>query len=163
MTTERSNDYDEAMAWIDTMFDVSLSAQDDAKTIFGFMMREVLQVNGTNGWYDSDRSFGDEVALLHSEVTEMFEAYREDGPDDKVKYTQSGDGYEIVFRDSARDRELRDAGLIGKPLGVASEAADQLIRLLDFCARYEIDIVAEYRGKLAFNRTRGYKHGGKKL
>jgi hypothetical protein len=31
------------------------------------------------------------------------------------------------------------------------------------CEEYDIDIEKEYERKLAFNRTRPYRHGGKKL
>src|SRR3546814_16579186 len=40
---------------------------------------EVREVNEANGWHDTERTFGDGTALLHSEVSEMFEAYRDHG------------------------------------------------------------------------------------
>lgn len=42
------------------------------------MIGQVYVINQMNGWYEKDRSFGDDIALLHSEVSEMFEAYRKD-------------------------------------------------------------------------------------
>lgn len=36
----------------------------------------IKSINEANGWYDSARAFGDEIALLHSEVSEMYEGYR---------------------------------------------------------------------------------------
>lgn len=109
---------------------------------------EVEQVNRDNGWYDDSRTFGDEVALLHSEVSEMLEAFRDHGTADAtVKLT------------NAHDTEDR----LPKPEGVGSEAADVLIRLLDTCRRHGIDLGAEYHRKLAYNRTRGYRHGGKAI
>jgi sugar phosphate isomerase/epimerase len=50
--------------------------------------------------------------------------------------------------------------------GEVSEAweafADIFIRLLDNCAAYGIDLRAEYERKVAYNRTRPVKHGGKR-
>ena len=41
------------------------------------------------------------------------------------------------------------------------ELADVLIRLLDLTGGLGIDIEKEVRKKLEFNKTRGYRHGGK--
>lgn len=103
---------------------------------------EVKQVNLDNGWYDSDRSFGDGIALLHSEVSEAFEAFRKWGLTDKT----------------AKPNVRLEPS---KPEGVGSEMADIFIRLLDECDRQGINLVSEYCRKIAYNRTRGYHHGGK--
>lgn len=112
------------------------------------MMEEVTAVNVTNGWHDNNRRFGEDIALLHSEVSEMLEAYRDHGLEDATKKVTGDDG---VIRH------------YGKPEGVGSEAADILIRLLDTCDRADIDLYAEYARKIAYNKTRGHRHGGKKL
>lgn len=151
---------------------------------------EVREVNEANGWHDTERTFGDEAALLHSEVSEMFEAYRDNGTADfsGLQFT-ADEGYGIRSAEAARaiarfndyrgfqvtdaDAEAfsftRDelmalaADGISKPEGVGSEAADILIRLLDFVGRYDIDLAWEVERKLAFNRTRGHRHGGKRV
>lgn len=102
------------------------------------MEQEVFELNTDKGWYELPRSFGDDIALLHSEVSEMFEAYRKFGVDEFT-------------------------GSDGKPDDVGSEAADVLIRLLDTCHRYGIDLEYQYERKMAYNRARPYKHGGKRL
>lgn len=43
------------------------------------------------------------------------------------------------------------------------EIADALIRILDMCGHMDIDIAKHVYQKLLYNRTRGYKHGGKKI
>ena len=112
------------------------------------MARQVKEVNVTNGWFDDSRTFGEDIALLHSEVSEMLEAYREWGDADMTQgpAVEYSNGY-----------------IMPKPEGIGSEAADILIRLLDTCDRYDINLYGEFARKLAYNRTRGYKHGGKKL
>lgn len=120
------------------------------------LQKIVYEINAANGWFDANRSFGDDIALLHSEVSEAFEAYR----DDKLErfYRTTKDGPKFYIDDSL------DFNYMGyKPEGVASEAADQLVRLLDFCERHEIDLFAETISKLAYNRSRGYRHGNKAL
>jgi NTP pyrophosphatase (non-canonical NTP hydrolase) len=109
------------------------------------MAMEVCEVNKDNGWFEEDRRFAEDMALLHSEVSEALEAYRSNGLDDMTNIWDS------------------DGTAPQKPEGVGSELADILIRLLDTCHRYDIDLEAEYTRKIAFNRTRGYRHGGKRL
>lgn len=106
----------------------------------------VYAVNEANGWFEDDRTVGDDIALLHSEVSEMLEAYRDGGLAD-----QTAD--EISMIDGTV--------LVVKPEGFGAEAADVLVRLLDTCKRRGIDLPAEFERKLAYNKTRGHKHGGK--
>lgn len=102
------------------------------------MQIEVCVLNEEHGWNHLDRTFGDGIALIHSEASEALEAYREIGLD-------------------SRTRED------GKPDDVPSEFADILIRLLDECRRHGVDLEDEYERKMAYNRTRPYRHGGKRL
>lgn len=103
------------------------------------MVMEVREHNIQLGWRPNFNSFGDEIALIHSEVSEMLEAYREFGLETKTRESD------------------------GKPLDVASEAADVLIRLLDACFEWGVDLEVEYERKMAYNRTRSYRHGNKRL
>jgi NTP pyrophosphatase (non-canonical NTP hydrolase) len=95
-----------------------------------------------HGFLDKPRTFGDLCALIHSEVSEMFEAYR-DGQMQPTYVPYHGDALRL------------------KPEGVPSEAADVIIRVLDLCAEYDIDIERAITEKMDFNVTRDYKHGGK--
>jgi NTP pyrophosphatase (non-canonical NTP hydrolase) len=100
-----------------------------------------------NGWYDdmNHRTFGDEIALMHTELSEAFEEYRD------------GQALAVTYYDPDDDRTPP------KPLGIPSELADVIIRVLDTCAAKGIDIQAAVEEKLAYNATRGYRHGGKVL
>lgn len=52
---------------------------------------------------------------------------------------------------------------VPKPVGVGSEIADAIIRLLDTAEFYGVDINGEIRRKLDYNWTREYRHGGKEI
>lgn len=114
------------------------------------MAAEVHENSMNHGWFNDDRSFGDMIALLHSEVSEALEAYRRWGLDDATKQIDRGPGAVERFP-------------LPKPEGVGSEYADVLIRLLDDAFRNGIDLEAEYERKMAFNRTRPWRHGNKNL
>ncbi len=100
---------------------------------------EVHEIAKSKGWWDEEKSFGDLTALIHSEISEAFEEYRNHHKPDETY--------------------LNDA----KPEGIPIELADAVIRILDVCARYNIDFDAAVRQKIEFNKTRPTKHGGKKL
>jgi len=113
---------------------------------------KIERVSRAAGWYDDERSFGDDIALLHSEVSEAFEAFRDHGFEDQTLVPVPGSVGE------------QDAVYFPpKPEGVGSELADVLIRLLDTSKRVGIDLEAEVARKIAFNATRGYRHGGKRV
>ena len=95
--------------------------------------REIHEIAVEHGWWEEERSFGEIVALCHSELSEALEADRR--------------GEELV--------EERD----GKPEGVAVEMADCLIRILDWFGRVGIDPETVVAEKVAYNRGRPYRHG----
>lgn len=117
------------------------------------MTTEVREVNTTLGWRTGGNTFGDYIALMHSELSEALEAYRDHRLADATRHVAVGRG------DAGEDLPIAHP----KPEGVGSEFADVLIRLLDVADIYGIDLTAEYERKLAYNRTRPYQHGGRTL
>lgn len=187
-----------------------------------YMFKEIRANNVVLGWQPHDLELGEVMALLHTEVAEMTDAYRRWGFEDGTRYTVFGDDSSII------------GAVNPKPEGVGSEMADVLIRLIDNvdmlpvgfeylvsghgrfgfsdrfgtvcntlhtliaklsmaldsyescplpdelpligrCFRdvyqyliqaaehFGIDIRFEYARKLEFNRTRAYRHGGKRM
>jgi NTP pyrophosphatase (non-canonical NTP hydrolase) len=98
------------------------------------------------GWYnDGERNIPEALALIHAEVSEALEEYREIGHD----------YYELAKIGFSDDRNV-------KPIGFAVEVADILIRCLDLAGYLNINIDHIIRVKMDYNKTRPYRHGGKK-
>lgn len=128
----------------------------------------VQQCNRDNGWFDAERSVLEGHMLIVTEVAEMSEAWRETGladttaPDPQiVDHEYQNDGHGRPEHAPHCECVVRPAKL-PKPEGYGSECADVLIRLLDQCTRDGVDLAGEFSRKLEYNRTRGYRHGGKK-
>jgi NTP pyrophosphatase (non-canonical NTP hydrolase) len=121
---------------------------------------EVREVNIAKGWRAPDggmcpgQTFGDYIALAHSELSEALEAYRDHRLADATK--------PICGRAANGEEPCPEHGS-SKPEGVGAELADVLIRLLDMADVFGIDLEAEYRRKVAYNRTRAFQHGGRTL
>lgn len=96
----------------------------------------------SKGWWErpEDQNIPSKLALVHSEVSEALEDYREGN------------------METTRAAPLPSS----KPVGFPSEIADVFIRLFDLCGYLGIDIDGEVRAKMDYNRTREYRHGGKK-
>ena len=97
---------------------------------------------GWRGEHDN-RTFGDEIALMHSELSEALEEFRD--PDSEI------DG---IYHTAINPE---------KPEGVAVELADVIIRIAESCKERNIPLVEALRQKMAYNATRPFRHGGKAL
>jgi NTP pyrophosphatase (non-canonical NTP hydrolase) len=132
---------------------------------------EVRTVNIEKGWRAPDggmcagHTFGDYIALAHSELSEALEAYRDHRLEDATE-TQpecSCAMSEATMVSCGKHGYDAPEEWAPKPEGVGSEFADLLIRLVDMADVFGIDLEAEYRRKIAYNRTRAYQHGGRTL
>ena len=109
------------------------------------LVAEVHQIARDHGWWDGDpRSFGELIVLCHAELSEAIEEYRSGHAPSETYYT--------------KDKQGND-----KMEGIPSELADVVIRVMDMCGYYGIDLEAAILEKIQYNKSRPYKHGGKKI
>jgi NTP pyrophosphatase (non-canonical NTP hydrolase) len=126
----------------------------EAKFALSDLQQEVHQNAIDHGWWDEDRTFGELIALVHSEASEALEEYRNGIAPDMTYYKcNQKEGCKLGYG----CEDCRH----GKPEGIPSELADIVIRILDLCGRYGINLERAIREKHRYNKTRPYKHGGK--
>lgn len=104
--------------------------------IFQELQKEIHQNAIDHGWWDGEPNIPEKLALIHSEVSEALEDYR----------------------DGAMD-EWRDGD---KPVGFPVELADIVIRCMDLAGYLGIELFEVIQEKHRYNRTRTYRHGGKR-
>ena len=90
------------------------------------LQKEAHAIAKSKGWWDEERTFGDCIALVHSELSEALEAYRE------TKWHLSDADVQILTAEALRQGK--------KPVGVASELADVVIRVADMAEHYDWDL-----------------------
>ena len=106
------------------------------------LVNDIHQNAKDHGWWEEKREFGTLLALVHSEVSEAFEEFRNGHSVNETYYSIDKQGNH-------------------KMEGVPSELADIVIRVFDLCGAYNIDIEQVIREKHEYNKKRSYKHGGK--
>ena len=104
------------------------------------------------------RSVGELTALVMTELAEAFEAYRDGLPD--LAYESYHDKTIIVETPTITGVDHK--AILQKPVGIASELADVIIRVLDWADEYQIPVIQAILEKHAYNQTRPWKHGNKK-
>ena len=109
----------------------------------GLTIRELVErAYGTSkakGWHEEEKSIGDYLSLIHSEVSEGLESFR--------------NGEKPYWIDESK----------GKPEGIVAELADVVIRVADMCGAQGWDLEHALIEKMDYNDTRPHRHGGKKL
>lgn len=105
------------------------------------IVEECGKTEEEKGWREHPRqTFGEFIALCHSELSEALEDHRNGRPETQMWEDEKG-----------------------KPQGIPIELADVLIRIFSRCQASGIPIEEALRWKMSFNDTRPHRHGGKSL
>lgn len=113
------------------MKSVALHAAQSASSTLRFLAQDIHELNAhfyadIHSGLPVERNPGELIALIHSEASEMLEGVRKDCADTHLPH-----------------RRMEEV-----------EAADILIRLLDYCGYRKLDIAGAVREKLAYNAYR---------
>lgn len=112
------------------------------------LVNEVHDNAKSHGWWDGEkRTLGELIALMHSELSEALEEHRNE---DILKHQNLNPNHYYSHN-----------GL--KPEGIAVELVDCVIRIMDLFGEKGWDFEEILLEKHAYNKTRPYKHGGKKI
>lgn len=135
----------------------------EATTYFTEFAEEIHENAVAHGWWESgERNFGEILMLCVTELAEAMEEHRDGKPNIYFVLEMSdgkGGTYPAIHEDIYKKGDFDDKM---KPEGIAVELADCIIRILDYCGHAKINIGEALRIKHAYNKTRPYRHGGKK-
>lgn len=104
--------------------------------LWGWVEKKIYRTNRLKGWLNRERRDGELIALIHSEISECLEWLRHDNP-------KSDHVPEIS--------------------GAEEELADAIIRIMDLAYMKKWNIPRALFLKMEYNKTRPYRHGGKKF
>jgi NTP pyrophosphatase (non-canonical NTP hydrolase) len=109
------------------------------------LQAEVWKIAEEKGWHDKEISFGEFIALCHSELSEALEIYRISGDNviHNIDYSDPGN-FDVV-----------------KPTGIPIELADVIMRILDYCETKGVNMETALERKGNYNKKRDYRHGNK--
>ena len=126
------------------------------------MAAEVHENAVAHGWWDKEPTFGEIIALIHSEASEALEEFRAGKP---LMYCRECDTDRCLMTAAeCNPNECLACHQVHpgrfKPEGVAVELADCALRVLDFLGNEQVDVNARYRNEREYLRKRPRERDG---
>lgn len=116
------------------------------------LQKEIHKNAVSKGFYEKPHNFGNDLMLVVSELGEAIEAHRQNDWCDMEAYNElmvnETYSFETCFK-----REIKDT--------VNDEIADAVIRLMDMCEFYGIDLERHIELKMEYNKIRPRLHDKK--
>lgn len=135
------NDEATALDYLTRTAHLSLYSKKPSVGPLNALAKEAHYIATAHGFTDASPT--EDIALMHSELSEALEDIRAGLPLNELHHEEEQP--------------------LAKPCGVPSEMADVVIRVFHFCAKHGIDLDKAVNEKMTYNDSRPYKHGGKKL
>lgn len=127
------------------------------------LAKEVHENAVKHGWWDKPPTLPEALCLIHAELSEALEEYRNGAP--LVYGTCVLAAEDCKFSSNCDNVGRPDAGGekegACKPEGIAVELADVILRTLDLMAALGVDVDAVVMAKHRYNIGREFRHGGK--
>lgn len=108
------------------------------------------------GFIDLNRTFGDQLMLIVSELAEALEEFRDGRKVNEIYYSN-------LCTCKEADESCANCGKTPKPEGIPIELADAVIRIAQLAESSEFDLNGAVKLKMDYNDGRPMLHGGKKL
>jgi NTP pyrophosphatase (non-canonical NTP hydrolase) len=124
------------------------------------LVKESHQTAVDHGWWDEDRNFGEQIALMHSELSEALEEYRNNKGMAEIYFECKKSN--CIHKTNGLCSQVKNSCPYAKPCGIPTELADCIIRIADTCGKYGIDLEKALKIKMEYNKTRPFRHGGKR-
>lgn len=104
--------------------------------VFRVLQEQAYQTAKEKGFHDAPSNFGERLALIHEEVSELMSAYRKG-----ALHAQC------------------DKATIPRITNFQEEIGDIIIRCLNLAEEHGVDAGEGVVAKMAYNKTRPHKHG----
>ena len=127
------------------------------------LAKEVHENAVAHGWWEKPPTLPEALCLIHAELSEALEEYREGNPLIYGTCALAAEGGKFSGVCDGVGRPGEGEGIDGpcKPEGIAVELADVILRTLDLMAALGVDVDAVVMAKHKYNLGREYRHGGK--
>lgn len=116
---------------------------------------KIYQNAKAKGFWDKERNMGEALMLIVTELAEALEVHRASG-----QLPEFTEGQKLSL-EKMSDETFPETFAIMVKDTFHDEMADVLIRVLDLCGGYNIDIDWHVKMKMRYNATRARLHGKK--